>query len=173
MRCSGCCKQTIDAGWKPDEIPYNPILHGCSHSLQVHLNLLLSGDITNQSICNPLILLHHPCRNFNLSNYQLCQDVTQLTLEIWLNDGWVLGEALLLDDDVMMLGITLSASYSKQINPLTRTLIHKISAIIGCILDSCLSANTAKSAGLSRKRHTALHSMSLLSPVFGSAASCL
>lgn len=76
----------------------------CSQSLQMHLNLLLSSDLTDQSICNPLILLHHPCRNFNLSNYQPRQDVTQLTLEIWTNDGWVLGGFA---DDVMMLGITL------------------------------------------------------------------
>lgn len=38
----------------------NPILHDCSPGLLVHLNLLLSGDISNQSICHPLIRLHHP-----------------------------------------------------------------------------------------------------------------
>lgn len=101
IKCSACCKPTTnDENMMRFHITQ---FFDCSQSLQMHLNLLLSSHITDQSIDNPLILLHRPSRSFNLSNYQPRQDVTQLTLAIWTNDGWVYrGFA----DDVMMFGIT-------------------------------------------------------------------
>ena len=72
-------------------------------------------------------------------------------------------------DDVMTLGITLFVCLIvPTVKASARTLIHKISAITVCTLDGCLTANTAKPAGLSRKWrwHTGLLSTPVLFPVF-------
>ena len=56
-----------------------------------------------------------------------------------------------MEDDVMMLGIILFVHPSVHTDkPSSQTPIHKISAITVRTLDSCLTAKTAKTAGLSR-----------------------
>lgn len=76
---------------------------------------------------------------------------------------------LVMEDDVMTLGITLFVCLIVPTDkPSAQTLIHKISAITVCTLDGCLTANTAKPAGLSRKWrwHKGLLSTPALFPVF-------
>lgn len=92
-------------------------------------------------------------------------------------DEWLVRarRGLVMEDDVMMLGITLFVCLIVPTDkPSTQTLIHKISAITVCTLDSCLTANAAKPAGLSRKQrwHTQGSSTRQYYPLFLAVLPC-
>lgn len=106
----------------------------------------------------------HPCRNFNLSNYLPgCYPTDLGNMDEWRGS---LRGGLVMEDDVMKLGITLFVCCTVQTDkPSGQTLIQELSAITVCTLDSCLTVNTTKPAGLSRKWqwHMGLLSVSQLS----------
>lgn len=135
------------------------------------LNLFVSQWHHDQSISNPLIVLHHReaslqelqslklsalpgCYPTDLGKYRwlMCARAGRVADGRWCNDAWDYTR--------------LSASQAKQINLPTQNADPKNISYHGLhtLPDSCPAANTAKPAGLSRKGqwHTGLISTSLL-----------